>query len=220
MRTPHVFVEQRPGVYVRFCARCGRREPVPMGRDGMRVEDFTALLRGFEGEHANCPIEWAFSLHRPWGHAILRLGKRIENRSWCFGPDMLGREVAMHSAQKYDAGAVMDLRDDGYDVPPREGLATGFIGIARLRGWVKVDGAGRVVGTSRGVERSAAELAAADYWTAGGAGALWLLQAVRAIPAPIPYDGDQRIWRVEPVMGARLARLASEAEVIHPLGWS
>lgn len=218
-RTPHVFVQQLPGAYVRFCARCGRREPVPMGPEGIRVADFTALLGAFEREHAECPIEWAFSLWRPWGHAILYLGKRVENRTWCFGPEMIGREVALHGAKRYDAAAVADLRDEGFEVPPREGQPTGFIGFARLRGWVRVDDRQRVTGRSRGIERNVAELAAADYWTAGDAGALWLLQAVRALPEAIPYDGDQRIWRVPPEMGQRLGRLATTAEPRHPPGW-
>lgn len=89
----------------------------------------------------------ALSLRQPWAHAVLHLGKRIENRRW--GSDFRG-PFLIHAAkgcgrQEY-ADAVEAIRDalgagiaDSVNlVPPLEALPRGgIVGMARVVGCIR-----------------------------------------------------------------------------------
>lgn len=219
----HVVCEQAPGGYNRYCARCGRSEPVPMGREGIAVTDFATLFGAFEDEHRDCPIRHAFSVWRPWGHAIIAAAderlpagaaKDVENRSFAFGPYFLHREVAIHSAQRWDEDGAVRVRALGIDVPPRQAVPTGFIGVARLGGWVR-GSRGLPTAWSTNLTREDALRVVLNRWFAGPVG--WVLHSVRRLPRPIAFPGDRRVWRVPDEVGTQLARALESADTAGPL---
>ena len=70
----------------------------------------------------------AISVKQPWSHAILHLGKDIENRVWSTnhrGP------ILLHVGKRQDLPARRSLEDDGFVLPDR--LVTGgIVGVVDL----------------------------------------------------------------------------------------
>lgn len=98
---------------------------------------------------ADLPIPYglkALSVRQPWAHAIIFLGKDVENRTPGALKHMsfLGVErIAIHAAKgmtqdEYESAAMLMRRDLGVPCPPAIELARGgIIGTARVAGIVK-----------------------------------------------------------------------------------
>ena len=64
----------------------------------------------------------ALSIRQPWAHAILHLGKDVENRTWSTNYQGL---IVVHAPKTVDRDAVAHLRECGYDIP--DPLVTGAL---------------------------------------------------------------------------------------------
>jgi hypothetical protein len=136
-----------------------------------------------------------FTLHRPWPHAIVHLGKRIENRSWAPPPYILGGYLAIHAGKTFDEVSVEWIAETfDVDLPRYEhGHPQGIVAVARLAG-VALDPFEDV------------ESAEQRKWWVGPVG--WVLDDVRAID-PVPCRGAQGLWTLPPaVLGAVRERYA------------
>lgn len=124
----------------------------------------------------------ALTLWRPWGTAILRLGKDIENRTWEPPASVIGQRIAIHNGQKLERDVVdwtierwrssfgLELSDE--DVA---GPAQHIIGVARVVDFVRLS---------------------SSLWFSGPVG--WRLAAPIALPKPLPIRGMQGLWTVPP----------------------
>jgi len=120
-------------------------------------------------------ISHALTLWRPWPHAILFGGKRIENRPWKPWASIIGKRIAVHAGLRYDdAGAAWMRAQELYDPPEGPWCPAGVIvGTARVTGFVE---------------------ASDDPWFVGPFG--WLLADVEAFDMPVACRGAQGLWRV------------------------
>ncbi len=140
----------------------------------------------------------ALTLWRPWTDAILRRGKRVENRRRPPPRGTVGTTIALHAGKRYEIG---DWSFSDSWTPPRdEDCSTGIVGVARIAGYLdlrNVDDEGRGRRSESVVEESAAarvhSLDLNPWWT-GPCG--WLLDHVVAIGEPIPCRGAQGLWTV------------------------
>jgi hypothetical protein len=136
----------------------------------------------------------AITLIQPWASAVVRLGKRIENRlpsSPCAHVgSVLDQRVAIHAGLKYDPYTP----DYVHDELPIDDLPRGaIIGLARVVGAVHGFDA---VAAAVGVEQ-------AQKWYAGDKHVAVLLGDVAPLPEPIPCPGALGWWRVpHHIMGA------------------
>jgi len=135
----------------------------------------------------------AITLWRPWAHAILYLGKRVENRSWAPAETMRGQTFALHAGKTWDAKSAAALRETYPEMPAvAEGHPLGVVGVARIVRVLDV----------RGVKHEAAEQ---TPWAFGPC--CWMLADVVALPAAIPCSGAQGLWS----LSAEVERQVSEA---------
>lgn len=133
----------------------------------------------------------ALSLRSPWGRAVLRWGKDIENRDWRALPQNPPRQVLLHSSLWYDAEEltmlVQSLADD--DLVSEEGPITLRQFVERLGGII-----GRV--NIVGVQRNGAPGSKASRWAEEGAVGLILAEPVEA-PAFVPWPGELGFFEVD-----------------------
>lgn len=121
---------------------------------------------------------YALTVHRPWGYAITRLDKDVENRNWqC--PLEIGSFIAIHNGKKWDkTGAAIVWQLNSGELIPNPTEETDppgcIIGIARFGGNVE---------------------ASASPWFVGRYG--WILKDVISIP-PVPCRGQQGLWKPAP----------------------
>ena len=115
----------------------------------------------------------ALTVHRPWGHAILRLGKDIENRDWRPPDALIGERFAVHQGKRWDdesATQIQKLTGCARLVSTPEAVAMGLIGTVRLAGWFRIEacrhGAQRVAGAS-GISTEKAREWLASGWLRG-----------------------------------------------------
>lgn len=124
----------------------------------------------------------ALTLRQPWAYAMVRLGKRIENRSWAPGRVMLGHWIAIHAGVRLDNAACDRL--ECYHSLPNEFDVGVVVAVARLD---------RIV-------RSSAELRAIAptqlCWYTGRAG--WYFGRVLALSNPVPCRGRLNLWNLTP----------------------
>lgn len=123
----------------------------------------------------------ALTLWRPWGNAILRWGKDIENRTWSPPADIIdqGLPIAIHNGKQIDgegAGAIMvALKGErsafGMDAYELLGPAGYVIGVVCVTG---------VCRESK------------SKWFAGPVG--WCLADPIALPTPVRCRGAQGLW--------------------------
>lgn len=120
------------------------------------------------------------SVHQPWAHAILHLGKNVENRAWATryrGPLLIH---AAKSKKSLTAGnAIL-----GIEFPAKSTLTFGVIlGVVELIACVKVgpDGDLGPFGQSR--------------WGEEGMFG-WVLANPRPFKMPVPYRGAQQLFEV------------------------
>lgn len=126
------------------------------------------------------PVTYALTLHRPWPAAITHLGKDVENRDW--RPRLAPGRIALHAGRTLDQVAVARLEDE-HGLLPEAAMATGLIATASV------------------TEIHAAEVCrgrgSCSEWAAR-TGFHWRLDDVKALEAPIPARGRQRLWRLSP----------------------
>lgn len=69
----------------------------------------------------------ALTVRQPWAHAIVHLGKEVENRTWRPPETIIGEYVAIHAAKRF-----VDRKDVQID---RDSVTLGaIIGIAKITG--------------------------------------------------------------------------------------
>lgn len=66
----------------------------------------------------------ALSIKQPWAHAILHLGKDIENRT---RHTKHRGTVMIHTSKTIDVGAYYCLKSEGYELPSLDDLVVGSI---------------------------------------------------------------------------------------------
>ena len=117
----------------------------------------------------------AVTLWRPWDHAILYGGKRIENRPWKPWPSIIGKRIALHSGRKYDTEGAQWMLSQGLYTPPppSECIAGAIVGTATVSGFVTDSD---------------------SSWFFGPYG--WVLMDVKALPEPILCRGAQGLWNL------------------------
>lgn len=125
------------------------------------------------------------SLHQPWAHAVLHLGKTVENRTWATrhrGPLLIH---AARSLVSLDAqNPTYWRRVLGVELPDRGKLTFGAIlGVVDVVACVKV-GPGGDLGEF-----------GASKWAEDGFYA-WVLENPRPFTAPIEYRGAQQLFDV------------------------
>jgi hypothetical protein len=118
----------------------------------------------------------ALSIRQPWAHAILHLGKDVENRTW---PPHWAGLLLVHASKTVDVDAVQYLIECGYDLP--DPLVTGAL-----------------VGTVRLIECGPSE-----SWWAEASQWHWQLTDPHPFLAPIPWRGTLRLFDVPDEVVAR-----------------
>lgn len=127
---------------------------------------------------------YALTLRHPWPWAIAKLGKRIENRGWKPGPDLIGKRFALHGGAKPKPTEFRIAESIAED------LANFHDGIAQFRdgsSWI-IEGIFAVVTVRQVLTQST------DPWFQGPFG--WLLEDVILLDHPIPCRGSQGFWRI------------------------
>lgn len=127
----------------------------------------------------------ALSLSRPWPFAFVNgppeLQKRLENRSWAPPRHMIGRRIALHAANSWEAGAKEFIEDIlRVTVPGKDECPKGQIfAVCSLAGHI-----------------TSIQAAAANQkgWFMGPIA--WVLEDLIALPHPIPCAGALGLWRV------------------------
>lgn len=143
----------------------------------------------------------ALSFHQPWGGLIARGFKPYENRSKRPGDWLLGREVALHSAQSFDPKGLALAEALEIKIARKDPkAAAGLIGIARLKGWIEIgDCASGLVfdgGEIRHATDEEIDEAEGSPWTMRGKVWWWFTEA-RICP-PISARGWPGLFRLEP----------------------
>jgi hypothetical protein len=142
----------------------------------------------------------ALSLWRPWPWAFFHAGKRVENRSWPLPRWAMGKDIAMHAAQRFDNEALQQMRagefGDAARAVPVTGHPTGIVGVFRFdeESW-------------QYIEKLYSE---PDPWSFGPH--VWPVNNIIELARPIPCRGYQKLWRVpEDVRDAVRAQLPERA---------
>lgn len=125
----------------------------------------------------------ALTLRQPWAHAILHLGKNVENRSWAPPESLVGKYIAIHAGMAF-------VRDSGLPVTREELHFGAIVGVARIAG---------VVNKSR------------SRWFEGPFG--WLLEDVRPLSKPISCKGKLGLWNVPPAYVRKIQRVFPDLEL-------
>lgn len=129
----------------------------------------------------------AISVHQPWAHAILHLGKDVENRTW--STEWRGW-VAIHASKNlssYTRESKLDWKAlYGVELPEPEKMAYGAIlGAVRLTDC-----------TTKPVDSRWAEANVVH----------WLLRHARILSDPIPFRGRQGLFTLPPAVEEAVVR--------------
>lgn len=130
------------------------------------------------------------TLHQPWAWAVTDLGKDVENRMWPPPAHAIRREIAIHAGLRIDAGAVLHLRECGYD-PPTQGWARGVVVAVAILGGVRAPYSGD------------------GGWHEFGCWG-WVLANVRVLREPVRCLGAQGLWTLPPDVEAAVRRQLEE----------
>lgn len=143
----------------------------------------------------------ALTLRNPWGLAITRYGKDVENRSW--RPPADTTRLFIHAGKAWDPDGLPFLRQFGYeDGALTHVVPSAIVAVADLVGVCST------WSTSFGYER---ECTCASPWAVRGR-VHWHLSNVVPLPAPVPCPGRQRLWIPAPdILDGVAASLASLA---------
>lgn len=134
----------------------------------------------------------ALTLWRPWPHAILYGGKRVENRPWKPWPQIIGENILIHAGVKYDKKGAAWMKDKGLYIPPEDHWCPlgCIVGMARVVGYVE-----KPLVHFHGGIRGREEEILKDPWFWGPVG--WILDGVVAFRRPVPRSGALSLWKVE-----------------------
>lgn len=124
----------------------------------------------------------ALTLHRPWPWAVLRFGKRYENRTWPPYDWIIGERVAIHAAKKFD----------------RSAAATIYEACGRLLPAESEMPPQTVVGVATIADAFLLEAVEPDPWAFGPW--CWLLEDVVELAEPVFCPGRQGIWLLPPAV--------------------
>jgi hypothetical protein len=120
----------------------------------------------------------ALTLWQPWAWAVVtpEAGKDVENRGWEPPQSAMGKALAIHAGATYSQEAAEDIRQGlGLAVPAKPAIPMkAVVGVAVLE---------KVVRDS------------ASAWAIPGH-RHWVLSQALALPAPVPCNGAQGLWRV------------------------
>lgn len=162
------------------------------------------------------------TLWQPYAWAI-PLFKDFENRDWKPPDKLIGHTIAIHAAVRRNTSEELDilahwkelelpglpiLHPDSVEGMPRGAVTA----TARLSGWVRVTGDGKVIDAfafNESVRDLLIEQAERSPHATGPFA--WYLTSRRALKQPIPCRGWQRLWRLPPdVAQAVLAQYEGE----------
>lgn len=134
----------------------------------------------------------SLTLSVPWGFAVARLGKRVENRTWCPPRWLIGQQFAIHNGRSRDNEAIAELRAHGFDVPLVH--APGVAAVAHLRGVLFYDHAraATLVHIAGDLTKSEVDAVTSSIWWSGPFG--WVLGDVVPIEPVISCKGMQGLW--------------------------
>lgn len=158
----------------------------------------------------------AISLHQPWASLVMLGVKRVETRSWKPPASVIGSRVMIHAAKRIHA-CVLDEPFSTYIADPVRDAPMGvLLGSVLIEGAWVIDHAADAVLAAHEYHRkedrdgkpfydkqaSEHELAFGDF-TVGRW--MWGLAESRRLNVPIPYDGAQRFFNVERMLGELLS---------------
>jgi hypothetical protein len=127
----------------------------------------------------------AVSIHQPWAHAILHLGKDVENRTWRTnhrGPLLVHASKSLASYARQDRKHWR--RAYGVELPEVKTMTFGaIIGVVDVVGCVEL------------CEPDLLDDAKKSVW-AEAEGFGWILENPRAFPEPVTFRGAQLIFEV------------------------
>jgi hypothetical protein len=136
----------------------------------------------------------ALTLKAPWGYAIARLGKNLENRTW-YPPDgTIGTRIAIHQGAGIDRSGVEWLSERFGDLEIEHGI---IVCTAIVAGWIDNDG-----GRADTLAAREAAMLRRSKWFRGPVG--WVLTSIRPPRARVPIKGRLSLWHVPPRVAARL----------------
>jgi hypothetical protein len=163
-----------------------------MGDEADRIVEDGELHELLHGEEREVPKQAelrALTLWRPWPHAILYGGKRIENRPWKPWKSVMGHYIALHAGRKYDKdGAIWMHAGSLYEPPEDQWCPAGCImGVARVTGYVDKHGFDQDGELAEHVLKS-------PWWSGPFA---WILDDVVPFLAPVKAKGKQGLWPVD-----------------------
>jgi hypothetical protein len=147
---------------------------------------------------------FALSIQQPWIWAILRAGKRVENRTWAPPARIRGQRIALHASKGLDASGFAALSEIiGGGVPSASHLLTGgIVATARLVGAVRIapiedpDGPRNVAVELVGhLDEFHPGMVCGSPWSFGPW--CWVLEDVLPLPSAIPGGGKLGVWPVE-----------------------
>jgi hypothetical protein len=118
----------------------------------------------------------ALTVRQPWAHAVLYLGKTIENRTW---PTAHRGPLLIHAGSSR-AELALGTYPDGTPVPPADRLVFGaLLGVVEVLDCVRYE--------DLGGRRN-------DPWAEGPW--CWLLGNPRPLALPVPYRGTLGLFQV------------------------
>ena len=122
-------------------------------------------------------IRLALTLWQPWATAVVKHGKRIENRVWKPSPKILAERpvIAIHAGKKFEAAGLEWCVARGI---PREFLDKNIVPM------------GAIVGTARVVDITTNS--PSQWWIPGQYG--WVLEEITSLDVPIPCVGAMGLW--------------------------
>jgi hypothetical protein len=147
----------------------------------------------------------ALSVQQPWAHAIMRLGKDVENRSW---RSKYSGPLLIHASARREPNPQGQLHEFMAKAPPKSRLlhlpTSAIIGVVDLVDYTKA----RISGV-RIPEDSKSKWAQTGYWH-------WQLRNARPI-RPVECNGRLGLWTPTPSVLRRLPAWVRNLRVNHPL---
>jgi hypothetical protein len=152
------------------------------------------------------------SMRHPWCWAMQKLGKRIENRTWCLFPEMRGQFVALHGSKAPVGESVSDYWEDceyGFEDELEEhyGSLIGEPGIDPTldKAWIAktiTPFAGKIFAVARIIEVQKIP-EGQDRWAVSNQHWFYL-EDYTALSTPMPCRGAQKFWELPPEVLAQV----------------
>ena len=141
----------------------------------------------------------SLTLTPPWGTAIMRFGKFIENRMWAPPAALLGQRFAIHQGKTLDEDALDDLIDMCPGFPEEEAIQPeigGFLGTVELHGFVWFRGGQPQWSGASPLAPGALDKIVHSKWRNPTASHLWCLRLPLLLATMVPCRGLQKLWHV------------------------